>query len=155
MVFKCLKIIYLFQKSRRRPWTSIGRHLFTKRITECWELNPRPEASMLTIVLSVPLKCFLELAYCQKKQSFCDSGSWWWIQNTFARVLIQLISCSSGLDGGIWRSSVGSLHHQWLARDTNNWVRPNFDYVSPPPWAAVGHIFLNWETSIAVYTRIS
>ena len=24
----CLKIIYLFQKSRRRPWTSIGRHLF-------------------------------------------------------------------------------------------------------------------------------
>ena len=24
---KCLKIIYLFQKSRCRPWTSIGRHL--------------------------------------------------------------------------------------------------------------------------------
>ena len=29
MLFKCLKIIYLFQISRRRPWTSIGRHLFS------------------------------------------------------------------------------------------------------------------------------
>ena len=27
-MLECLKIIYLFQKSRRRPWTSIGRHLF-------------------------------------------------------------------------------------------------------------------------------
>ena len=28
LFLRCLKIIYLFQKSRRRPWTSIGRHLF-------------------------------------------------------------------------------------------------------------------------------
>ena len=28
LLLKWLQIIYLFQKSRHRPWTSIGRHLF-------------------------------------------------------------------------------------------------------------------------------
>ena len=32
---KCLKIIYLFQKSCRRPWTSIGRHLFLFKCNLC------------------------------------------------------------------------------------------------------------------------
>ena len=27
-MLKCLKMIYIFQKSRRRPWTSIAQHLF-------------------------------------------------------------------------------------------------------------------------------
>ena len=31
LLIKCLKIIYLFQKSHRRPWTSIGQHLFSHR----------------------------------------------------------------------------------------------------------------------------
>ena len=32
LLFRYLKIIYLFQKSRRRPCTSIGRHLFPLRL---------------------------------------------------------------------------------------------------------------------------
>ena len=47
-MLKCLKIIYSFQKSRRRPWTSIGRHLFVLssllqcEITNLWPV-PTPE----------------------------------------------------------------------------------------------------------------
>ena len=36
LLFKYLKIIYLLQKSRRRPWTSIGWHLFYERVLSQW-----------------------------------------------------------------------------------------------------------------------
>ena len=39
LLFKCVKIIYLFQKSRRRPWTSIGQPLVSPQIYSSGDKN--------------------------------------------------------------------------------------------------------------------
>ena len=40
IVIFCLKIYYLFQKSSRRPWISIGRHLLTQDLLCMQPLGP-------------------------------------------------------------------------------------------------------------------